>query len=101
MTGAQPPSHEGYAALVGTTFTADIEPAGTVALELVGCSALVTANGWQSYSLSFRGHAATPLGQGTYIFTVDGLEPLAIFIVPVRADAHGVEYEAHFTMQEG
>ncbi|MGO4103879.1 hypothetical protein AB4Y63_07995 [Leifsonia sp. YAF41] len=95
------PSYPEFAFRVGATFAAAVEPEGTVELELVECSPLLTSGGWQSYSLSFRGNANTPLGQGTYIFETDGLEAHALFIVPVRAELLGIIYDAHFTLQEG
>ena len=101
MSATPESDYQNFATRVGATFTVDVEPKGTVDLELVECSPAVASDGWFSYSLSFRGSDATPLGQGTFIFNVDGLEPTAIFIVPVSSSPLGIVYEAHFTVQEG
>lgn len=101
MSALAEPTHHEYAARVGCAFTFAVEPEGSVALTLAECSPLVASNGWLSYSLTFRGDALTPLGQGTYIVETDGLERTALFIVPVRAEPSGIVYDAHFTLQEG
>ncbi|GAA3876972.1 hypothetical protein GCM10022381_19400 [Leifsonia kafniensis] len=101
MSATPESDYQHFATRVGATFTVAVEPEGNVDLELVECSPAVTSGGWFSYSLSFRGSAATPLGQGTFIFDAEGLEPSAIFIVPVSSSSLGIVYDAHFTVQEG
>ena len=49
------------------------------------------------FSLMFRGPAQPILPQGTYDFEHPQHGTLAIFIVPVGADATGVQYQAVFS----
>ncbi|GAB3127091.1 DUF6916 family protein [Glaciibacter psychrotolerans] len=106
MTDTPALGHEDFASRVGDTFTVagdsgGAEPDTSVELVLVGCSPLVASGGWLSFSLTFRGSAATPLGQGTFTFTAAGFDPAALFVVPISSTPAGIDYDAHFTLMEG
>ena len=65
---------------------------------LSGCTELVARGGWQSFTLTFV--AAGPAEQGMATVTLPGLEPTAIFLVPVGPADSGYRYEAVFNQPE-
>jgi len=48
------------------------------------------------FSLLFKGPSDPVLTQGTRALTHPALGELALFLVPIGADAHGIRYEAAF-----
>ena len=70
----------------------------TVDAVLSGCTELVSSGGWQSFTLTFT--APGPAEQGMATVTLPGLEPTAIFLVPVGAADSGYRYEAVFNQPE-
>ena len=92
--------HEALSERVGMPFTVDLDPDGTATLTLTQCSPLLRAGGYSSYTLTFRGAADQPLAQGTFEFSADGIQPSAVFIVPLAATADGILYEAVFNQRE-
>lgn len=53
--------------------------------------------GLEQFSLYFHGPADQQLPQGTYALAHDALGALAMFLVPIGANAERVVYEACFT----
>ena len=76
---------------VGSAFRA-----GAIELELVEVSDVGPAGDGRSFSLLFRGPRESPLAQGTVELEHGVLGGVLLFLVPVGADAAGVQYEAVF-----
>jgi hypothetical protein len=76
---------------VGSAFRA-----GAIELELVEVSSVGRAGDGRSFALLFRGPSASPLGQGTVELEHVALGSVLLFLVPVAADATGLQYEAVF-----
>ena len=96
-------TYETFAALLGAQFIARVDGTDGVALTLVeandsGAPGGVGADGRTrtQFSVTFRGPADVPIDQGTYPMAAEGLAEQLIFLVPVRADADGRDYEAVF-----
>jgi len=92
-----------FADLVGDEFTLALPDGGEVSLTVDE----VTAGGRdggagpdgtsrEQFSVVFRGPLDPALGQGTQELHHAGLGDLALFLVPVGADADGLRYEAAF-----
>ncbi|HEX8386152.1 MAG TPA: hypothetical protein VF576_08215 [Rubricoccaceae bacterium] len=83
-----------FAPHVGTAFTAWVggEP---VPLALTGVEG-TGPDPDRSFVLTFRTHGPRSLSQGTYPLEHEGVGRLALFLVPLRADADGAVYEAVF-----
>lgn len=82
---------------LGTTFRVDADGAA-ILVTLTDVRASQPGNGprREPFSLIFSGPATPLLPQRTYDMTHEKLEPMAIFLVPVAADAQCVQYEAVF-----
>ena len=100
VTNQTAPTHGDFASRVGVEFQVERQPGERVPVTLAACSPLSREGGYASFTLEFRASSATPLGQGTWEFTADGLDPVFIFIAPVRATATTIDYEAVFNQSE-
>ncbi|HEY2705907.1 MAG TPA: hypothetical protein VGL20_19675 [Candidatus Dormibacteraeota bacterium] len=81
---------------VGTSFRVTPAPSAPVELELVRVSDVGGGDGGRSFALLFRGPLGAALGQGVVELEHEQLGAVALFIVPVAADAAGMQYEAVF-----
>lgn len=93
------PTLDDFAALHGERF--DVLEAGVDGLwaDLVDVQPLGGApcNGRQPFSLLFAGPPAPALPQRTYRLAHPRMPALALFLVPLSADAAGVRYQAIFS----
>ena len=96
-------TYEDFAGRVGDRFEITAPAGSGVTLTLAAATLGDHAGGLgpdneprQQFSLLFRGPAAPALGQGTYSLEHDGLNGLALFLVPLGPDADGQRYEAAF-----
>jgi hypothetical protein len=87
---------ETFAPLVGDAFRIS-EPAAVELALAEATSAGDRPGGRQPFRLLFRGPRDPLLPQSIYRLEHAALEPLEIFIVPVRRDAQSTGYEAIFT----
>lgn len=84
-------------------FRVGSEGGHSIEVELIEVSPLATdasvaTEGQRAaFSLLFRGPAATPLAQGTYLFEHSEVGKIELFIVPVGEDDAGRSYEAIFS----
>lgn len=92
------PTLDDFAALHGERF--DVLEAGVDGLwaDLVEVQALggVPFNGRQPFSLLFAGPPAPALPHRTYRLAHPRMPELALFLVPIGADAAGLRYQAIF-----
>lgn len=102
MSGLPGPTHDEWQKLVGSSFEVDGTAPGSDRLVLSECAPARYVGGITSFSLRFSAPSDTALAQGTYDFRSDGIQPLAIFIVPLgQGDTNDTtEYEAVFNQQE-
>jgi hypothetical protein len=63
-------------------------------LQLIECNDLGSSEVQEQYSLIFRGDGEHYLKQMIYSLTHEKLGELSLFLVPVRKDANGYQYEA-------
>ncbi|MEP6491706.1 MAG: hypothetical protein ABJF01_03455 [bacterium] len=86
---------------VGQQFRMQLAAASHVEVTLVEASPLATDGDARRqrapFRLIFRGPASQVASQAIYSVEHDSLAPMSIFLVPIRADAAGVYYEAIFT----
>jgi hypothetical protein len=83
-----------FAEHLNSTFRLHHEPASTE-LELIEVSDGST-NGHVNFSLLFRGPLQPLLPQRIYPVEHDRLGRFDLFIVPIKRDAHGLQYQAVF-----
>jgi hypothetical protein len=87
---------------VGESFVAQTPRSGSVALNLVGVEDCLSArqagtvNSPDCFTLVFRGHASTPLAQGTYLVASMTLGTFLLFLVPGPAVRSSITYSATF-----
>jgi hypothetical protein len=81
---------------VGTRFGATSASTAPVELELVEVSDIGDGNHGLNFRLLFRGPRETPLGQGMVELEHPAIGAVAMFMVPVGADAAGAQYEVVF-----
>jgi len=93
------PTLEDFAALHGQRFDVLDADADGLWAELIDVQSLGGApcNGRQPFSLLFAGPPAPALPQRTYRLAHARMAELAIFLVPIGADAAGVRYQAIFS----
>ena len=91
---------EDFSRHAGATFRLETSPGATVDVTLVETKDLSLGNEAASrrspFSLLFRGPRSPVLPQHIYALDHPELGRLEIFLVPVREDRDGVEYEAIF-----
>ena len=92
-----------FAGLVGEVFTLALPEGGELSLTVDQVAAGGRDGGpgpdgepREQFSVVFRGPVDRPLGQGTQDLHHAGLGGLALFLVPIGADADGFRYEAAF-----
>ena len=90
------PTLDDFAALHGERFTVLESGVDGLWADLVDVQALggVPRTGRQPFSLLFAGPPAPALPQRTYRLAHARLPELAVFLVPISADASGVRYQA-------
>jgi hypothetical protein len=81
---------------VGTRFRVGPASSPPDELELVQVSDVGAGDGGRSFALLFRGARESALGQGLVELEHAALGTIALFIVPVGAEATGLQYEAVF-----
>ena len=89
---------EDFADKVGGAFAIDMQDAN-IALNLIEASPLPNRRGpehRQPFSLIFLAADSRVLPQQLYRITHEALGEMAIFLVPVRKDEDGVQYQATF-----
>jgi hypothetical protein len=90
--------HADFAARVGeqvTLRTAD-DPGHDVSATLDACSAPVRRGDFISYSVIFVAGPEAPREQALFLIEAAGREPEPIFLVPLRAVADHLEFQAVF-----
>ncbi|MBK9711274.1 MAG: hypothetical protein IPO81_08090 [Kouleothrix sp.] len=80
-------------------FRVDAGGATELPLDLVEAAEVRAVQGWEAFSLVFRGPADAFLPQSSYRFRHDGLGDFDLFFTPIRQDQHGFYYEAVFNRQ--
>jgi len=90
------PSRDTFDSHVGTRFAATSASTALVELELVEVSDIGDGNHGLNFRLLFRGPRETPLDQGTVELVHPTIGTVALFMVPIGADAAGVQYEVVF-----
>jgi hypothetical protein len=87
--------------LVGQSFRARFDGTSITEIALVEVSPMESdadaRRARSPFRLMFRGPAGRVAPQAIYTVENDVLGEMGIFLVPIKADAHGVEYEAIFT----
>lgn len=91
-------SYETFAAHVHSPFVVqhDDSPVELDLIEAKTSQAHDPARGTESFSLIFRGPEVTPLAQDNYHFSHRQLGEFMLFIVPIKHDAKGIQYQAIF-----
>ena len=95
---------EDFSERVGQSFTmrtaaedaASGANAGPAELVLTGCARSPMSGASRSFNLLFRAGPDAPWEQGLYVLGRADFESAAIFLVPVRALADGLEFHAVF-----
>lgn len=95
------PGHADFVGRVGHPFTVLVAPDRTEQFTLVTCSALTSAGGYASFSLTFRSAPGVAPTQGILPFSAPGFGPADLFIVPVGQTAEGTDYDVVFSHREG
>ena len=91
-----------FAQHLNTHFQVEGEAARSAALELVEASATPAPQGYEAFSIVFRGPSDRLLAQGIHRFHHDAIGAFDLFTVLIRRDQHGLYYEAVFNRrQEG
>jgi len=85
-----------FSQYLNTHFNVRLDPATTIALELVTAVERPTAPNFECFSVLFLGPESPYLGQGLRTIEHATLGTMDLFLVPVGKDARGVTYEAVF-----
>jgi hypothetical protein len=94
------PGYDDWAARVGQPFTVAFDADRSAELVLSHCSDAVVAGGIRSFSLLFTAESDVPADQGTFRFSAPGFDTTDVFVVPLRSDQAGTEFEAVFNQVE-
>jgi hypothetical protein len=89
-------TREDFAACVGESFRLCPDHPDAFDLVVEQVSELKAAEGYESFSICFRGPGDRGVPQATYPLENDRLGRLEIFIVPIARDEKGYRYEALF-----
>jgi hypothetical protein len=81
---------------VGTRFAVTSTSSAPVELELVEVSDIGDGNHGLNFRLLFRGPREAALDQGTLTLEHPAIGAVTLFVVPIGADAAGVQYEVVF-----
>jgi hypothetical protein len=99
-----------FAGRLGDTFRVQLEPSGSISLQLVevrdpgpahGAGAGRDANQEKSFLIQFRGPRDRPLEQQMYQFEHAQIGAFPLFIVPMAPDPKVRYYEAIFNRRQG
>lgn len=88
-------SHENLSGQLNTTFNVKQEN-GDLPLQLAEVSARKLNGRNEQFSIIFRGPADRALSQGMWRLEHPALGEFDLFIVPIRHDGDGLQYEAIF-----
>ncbi len=86
-----------FSPLVNTGFRVQMAPDQIVEMKLTAVADQTSSPEVESFALYFLAPHDAPTRQGTYRMAHDALGEFDLFIVPIRRDARGVEYEAVFS----
>lgn len=92
-----------FAGHVRTGFRVHMAPDQVVEMTLTSVSDKGSSTTVESFALYFLAPLDAPARQGTYRMAHDKLGEFELFIVPIRRDPRGIEFEAVFvrTRQSG
>jgi hypothetical protein len=85
---------ESFSEHVNSKFSVKRESAGAVELQLVEAQSVGANPAYEQFSLLFRGPLNSFLEQSIYSFEHDDLGTFEMFIVPVRQDKNGFQYQS-------
>lgn len=88
------PTREQFLEHVGTTFGTKLPDGGDVGLVLVRLEEHVSTPVHQNFSLIFRSLGDMPREQGIFSLENESLGKIDLFLVPIAANADGLELEA-------
>lgn len=92
-----PMNRNHFAESVNTTFHfKPYEADGEFDLELVEMNDLRSPDGYEAFSLIFRGPSDRIFPQMTYAVRGEQLDEFPLFIVPIGRDENGITYQAIF-----
>ncbi len=94
------PDYNDWAGSIGARVTLTAPDGRTADLELSSSTDLIAFGDFESFTLTFIGRADAPTEQSTYNLTLDGHEPLDVFLVPVGAREGATEFEAVFNQRK-
>lgn len=87
-----------FARHLNTRFTMRLGESETRELELIEARQITLTDEQDEFALLFLGPDDSPLSQGIYSLSHDGMGTLEIFLVPIKKDRSGVTYEAIFNL---
>jgi hypothetical protein len=85
---------ESFSQHLNSKFSVKRESAAAVELELVDAQGIESNPAYEQFSLFFRGPLDSFLEQATYSFEHDGLGSFEMFIVPIRRNQDGFQYQS-------
>ena len=88
-------THENFSKQLNTQFQVDRD-GQDIELSLIEVSGLKQSKGQEQFSILFRGPLDRPLSQGIHQFRHSELGGFELFIVPIKQDGEGFQYEAVF-----
>jgi hypothetical protein len=83
-----------------THFQIEDGVASSAVMELVEARVAPAPQGYEAFSIVFRGPSDPLLPQGMHRFHHDAIGTFDLFTVPIRRDQHGLYYEAVFNRRE-
>lgn len=93
-----------FSRVLNTVFLLVDEPGNRMKIELIEVvnelEGKTAPPGYDAFSLIFRAAHSEPLNQRIYSLEHDEMGVFDVFLVPVRQDATGVDYQAVFTRLE-
>lgn len=90
-------THAAFTPQLHTTFRLVAPGAAPLPLELIEVTKQRESDRFTSFSVVLRGPAGLYIPQGTYHFEHDAMGAFDMFIVPIRQDQSGLDYEATFS----
>lgn len=88
-------SHEDFNNHLNTQFQVDRD-GEQIELLLIEVSRLKQSKGQEQFSIVFRGPVDQPMAQGIRQFRHPDMGSFELFIVPIKQDGEGYQYEAVF-----
>jgi hypothetical protein len=89
-----------FARHLNTRFQVGGDAGHSAALELVEANPAPAPQGYEAFSIIFRGPPAPLLAQGIHRFHHDSIGAFDLFTVPIRQDRQGLYYEAIFNRRQ-